>query len=150
MKYLLGGDSQSSYGGRVILVKCGEYARKIGIDGTTDAIKDVIKSAFGLRTKRAFWLEDEDEVIRSLDRRMPLGTYTLHLDEGDHLQNCLNFYSIEGLESVCICLCWLSKLYSIYTIQDLELKFVSMMKEIESQFKPRQRHCTVKTIFVIF
>lgn len=63
-------------------MKWGEYARKIGIDGTADAIKEAIKSAFGLRTRRAFWLEDEDEVVRSLDRDMPLGTYTLHLDEG--------------------------------------------------------------------
>lgn len=64
------------------MVKWGEYTRRIGIDGTADAIKEAIKSAFGLRTKRAFWLEDEDEVVRSLDRDMPLGTYNLHLDEG--------------------------------------------------------------------
>ncbi|KAK1319684.1 Trihelix transcription factor GT-1 [Acorus calamus] len=76
-----GGDHHASYGGRVILVKWGEYTRKIGIDGTAEAIKEAIKSAFGLRTKRAFWLEDEDEVVRCLDRAMPLGTYTLHLDE---------------------------------------------------------------------
>ncbi|XP_038986821.1 trihelix transcription factor GT-1 isoform X2 [Phoenix dactylifera] len=77
-----GGDNRTSYGGRVISIKWGDYTRKIGIDGSTEAIKDAIKSAFGIRTKRAFWLEDEDEVVRSLDRDMPLGTYTLHLDDG--------------------------------------------------------------------
>ncbi|XP_043725404.1 trihelix transcription factor GT-1-like [Telopea speciosissima] len=84
-----GGESNSSYGGRVISVKWGEYTRRIGIDGTADAIKEAIKSAFGLRTKRAFWLEDEDEVVRSLDRDMPLGNYTLHLDEGLTIKVCL-------------------------------------------------------------
>ncbi|KAJ6689141.1 hypothetical protein OIU85_005538 [Salix viminalis] len=71
-----------SYGGRVISVKSGDYTRRIGIDGTADAIREAIKSAFRLRTKRAFWLEDEDQIIRALDRDMPLGSYTLHLDEG--------------------------------------------------------------------
>ncbi|KAL5991165.1 hypothetical protein ACLOJK_012071 [Asimina triloba] len=75
-----GGENQT-YSGRVIFVKCGDYTRRIGIDGTAEAIKDAIKSAFGLRTKRAFWLEDEDEVVRCLDRDMPIGTYSLHLDE---------------------------------------------------------------------
>lgn len=83
-----GGES-NSYGGRVISVKCGEFTRKIGIDGTADAIKEAIKSAFRLRTKRAFWLEDEDEVVRSLDRDMPLGTYALHLDEGLTIKICI-------------------------------------------------------------
>lgn len=82
---LAGGESNSSFGGRVITVKWGEYTRRIGIDGTADAIKEAIKSAFGLRTKRAFWLEDEDQVVRSLDRDMPLGNYTLHLDGGNLL-----------------------------------------------------------------
>ncbi|CAI9111524.1 OLC1v1011767C1 [Oldenlandia corymbosa var. corymbosa] len=77
-----GGEGHPSCGGRVITVKWGEYRRRIGIDGSSDAIKEAIKSAFRLRTKRAFWLEDEDNVIRSLDRDMPLGNYTLHLDEG--------------------------------------------------------------------
>lgn len=77
-----GVDSQT-YGGRVISVKYGDYTRKVGVDGTADAIKEAIKSAFRLRTKRAFWLEDEDQIIRSLDREMPLGNYTLHLDEGN-------------------------------------------------------------------
>ncbi|KAJ8758838.1 hypothetical protein K2173_002617 [Erythroxylum novogranatense] len=76
-----GAESQS-YIGRVISVKYGDYTRRIGVDGTADAIKEAIKSAFRLRTKRAFWLEDEDQIIRSLDRDMPLGNYTLHVDEG--------------------------------------------------------------------
>lgn len=82
--FFSGGDNHSSLGGRIILVKWGEYTRRIGIDGSADAIKEAIKSAFGLRTRRAFWLEDEDEVVRSLDRDMPLGTYNLHLDDGKH------------------------------------------------------------------
>lgn len=80
-----GGESQS-YGGRVIAVKWGDYTRRIGIDGSRESIKEAIKCAFRLRTKRAFWLEDEDQIVRSLDRDMPLGNYTLHLDEG----NCYN------------------------------------------------------------
>ncbi|XP_068327438.1 trihelix transcription factor GT-1-like [Pyrus communis] len=78
-----------AYGGRVILVNWGDYTRRIGIDGTADAIKDAIKSAFRLRTKRSFWLEDEDQIVRSLDRDMPLGNYTLHLDEGVAIKVCL-------------------------------------------------------------
>jgi hypothetical protein len=79
-----GGDNQGTYGGRVILVKWGDYTKRIGIDGTAEAIKEAIKSAFGLRTRRAFWLEDEDEVVRSLDRDMPVGIYALHLDNGNY------------------------------------------------------------------
>ncbi|CAN6548789.1 unnamed protein product [Malus baccata var. baccata] len=83
-----GGEGQA-YGGRVILVNWGDYTRRVGIDGTADAIKDAIKSAFRLRTKRSFWLEDEDQIVRSLDRDMPLGNYTLHLDEGVAIKVCL-------------------------------------------------------------
>ncbi|KAI3933473.1 hypothetical protein MKX01_022052 [Papaver californicum] len=83
-----GGEGIHSFAGRVISVKWGDFTRKLGIDGTTVAIKEAIKSAFGLRTRRAFWLEDEDEVIRSLDRDMPLGTYTLHLDDGITIKIC--------------------------------------------------------------
>ncbi|XP_041015029.1 trihelix transcription factor GT-1-like isoform X1 [Juglans microcarpa x Juglans regia] len=83
-----GGESQS-YCGRVITVKCGDYTRRIGIDGTADAIKEAIKCAFRLRTRRAFWLEDEDQIVRTLDRDMPLGNYTLHLDEGLAIKVCL-------------------------------------------------------------
>ncbi|KAA3462688.1 Trihelix transcription factor GT-1-like protein [Gossypium australe] len=78
-----------AYGGRVITVKFGEYTRRIGIDGSADAIREAIKSAFRLRTKRAFLLEDEDHIVRSLDREMPLGNYTLHLDEGLPIKVCL-------------------------------------------------------------
>ncbi|KAL0921378.1 hypothetical protein M5K25_008442 [Dendrobium thyrsiflorum] len=84
-----GEDNHSSYLGRVILVKLGEDSRKIGIDGTSESIKEAIKAAFGLRTRRAFWLEDEDEVVRSLDRDMPLGTYTIHLDVGVTVKFCV-------------------------------------------------------------
>ncbi|XP_039830770.1 trihelix transcription factor GT-1-like isoform X2 [Panicum virgatum] len=83
-----GGDNQGTFGGRVILVKWGDYTKRIGIDGTSEAIKEAIKSAFGLRTRRAFWLEDEDEVVRTLDRDMPIGAYTLHLDDGVTIKLC--------------------------------------------------------------
>ncbi|KAG6757219.1 hypothetical protein POTOM_037524 [Populus tomentosa] len=83
------GAENQSYGGRVISVKYGDYTRRIGVDGTADAIKEAIKSAFRLRSKRAFWLEDEDQIIRSLDREMPPGNYTLHLDEGLAIKVCL-------------------------------------------------------------
>ncbi|XP_010554225.1 PREDICTED: trihelix transcription factor GT-1-like isoform X3 [Tarenaya hassleriana] len=76
-----GGDGHS-FGGRVITVKFGDYTRRIGIDGTAEAIKEAIRSAFRLRTRRAFWLEDEEQIVRSLDRDMPQGSYTLHVDEG--------------------------------------------------------------------
>ncbi|KAF5187064.1 Trihelix transcription factor gt-1 like [Thalictrum thalictroides] len=83
-----GGESQS-YGGRIITVEWGNFIKRIGIDGSADAIKEAIKSAFGLRSRRAFWLEDKEEVVRSLDRDMPLGTYTLHLDEGMTIKVCI-------------------------------------------------------------
>lgn len=82
-----GGEGQSCYG-RIITVKWGEYTRRIGIDGSTKAIKEAIKSAFGIRSKRAFWLEDEDGIIRALDRIMPVGSYNLHLDEGVSIKIC--------------------------------------------------------------
>ncbi|KAF8011001.1 hypothetical protein BT93_J1590 [Corymbia citriodora subsp. variegata] len=93
---MAGGDA-SSYGGRVITVKLGDYIRKVGIDGSGDAIKEAIKSAFRLRTKRAFWLEDENQVIRSLDRDMPIGNYTLHLDEGITIKVCM-YDGSDGIE----------------------------------------------------
>ncbi|KAL2543335.1 Trihelix transcription factor GT-4 [Abeliophyllum distichum] len=82
-------ERSNSYDGRVITVKLGDCTKKIGIDGTGDAIKETIKSAFRLRTKRAFWLEDEDSVVRTLDREMPLGNYTLHVDKGLTIKICL-------------------------------------------------------------
>ncbi|MCO5607885.1 hypothetical protein L7F22_062087 [Adiantum nelumboides] len=87
-----GGDRM--YGGKVILVKFGEVMKRIGIDGTAEAIKDAIKSSFGLRSERAFWLEDEEGIIRSLDRDMPAGAYTLNLDEGVTVKIC--FHEKEG------------------------------------------------------
>ena len=69
-------------GGRVVTIKWGDQSRRIGIDGGSEAIKEAIRSAFGLRTKRPFWLEDNEEIVRSIDRDMPLKDYTLHLDGG--------------------------------------------------------------------
>lgn len=87
---ILAGEQNNTYDGRVITVKLGDYIKRIGIDGSSEAIKEAIKSAFRLRTKRAFWLEDEDNVVRTLDRDMPLGNYTLHVDEGTFLHvTCL-------------------------------------------------------------
>ncbi|MFS7943923.1 putative transcription factor MYB family [Helianthus anomalus] len=83
------GVQNNSYGGRVISVKLGDYTRRIGIDGSPDAIKDAIKSAFRLRTNRSFWLEDVDNIVRTIDRDMPLGNYTLHVDEGLMIKVCL-------------------------------------------------------------
>ncbi|PON82772.1 C2H2- zinc finger protein family [Trema orientale] len=82
------GDCQSC-GGRFISVKWGDNTRMIEINGTAEAIKETIKSAFRLRTKRAFWLEDKNQIIRSLDKDMPLGNYTLHVDEGLVIKVCL-------------------------------------------------------------
>lgn len=81
-------DGDRMCGGKVILVKLGEVIKRIGVDGTAGAIKDVIKSSFGLRTDRAFWLEDEEGIIRSLDREMPAGAYTLQLDQGVTVKIC--------------------------------------------------------------
>ncbi|KAH0877352.1 hypothetical protein HID58_064746 [Brassica napus] len=84
-----GGDAHGQpFGGRVITVKFGDYTRRIGIDGTAEAIKETIRSAFRLRTRRAFWLEDEDQVVRCLDRDMPLGNYLLHVDGGVAIRVC--------------------------------------------------------------
>ncbi|KAL3644457.1 Trihelix transcription factor GT-4 [Castilleja foliolosa] len=84
-----GSGEQTNTYGRVITVKLGDYTKRIGIDGSANAIKEAIKSAFRLRTKRAFWLEDEENVVRSLDRDMPLGNYTLHVDEGLTIKVCI-------------------------------------------------------------
>ncbi|XP_057852783.2 trihelix transcription factor GT-1 isoform X1 [Cryptomeria japonica] len=83
-----GGENHASYNGKVIVVKWGDITRRIGIDGTAEAISGAIRPAFGLRTKRAFWLQDEDGVVYSLDRNMPLGTYMLCLDEGLTIKVC--------------------------------------------------------------
>ncbi|KAF8066118.1 hypothetical protein N665_1160s0019 [Sinapis alba] len=84
-----GGDAHGQpFGGRVITVKFGDYTRRIGVDGSAEAIKETIRSAFRLRTRRAFWLEDEDQVVRCLDRDMPLGNYLLHVDDGLAIRVC--------------------------------------------------------------
>lgn len=98
---MTGAESQSCCG-RVISVKWGDYTRRIGIDGTSEAIKEAIRAAFRLRTRRAFWLEDEEQIIRSIDRDMPLGNYTLHLDEGNldsvySSRNCCDLCKFNGL-----------------------------------------------------
>lgn len=64
-------ERSNSYDGRVITVKLGDYTKKIGIDGSAYAIEETIKSSFRLRTKCAFWLEDEDRVVRTLGRDKP-------------------------------------------------------------------------------
>ncbi|KAM6549650.1 hypothetical protein CsatB_021326 [Cannabis sativa] len=92
-----GAENPPPFCGRIITVKLGEYSKRIGIDGSAEAIKEAIKSAFRIRTKRAFWLEDEDEVVRSLDRDMPLGNYTLHLDEGITIKLCFYDESNRGV-----------------------------------------------------
>ena len=88
------GEQRNTYRGRVITVKMEEYTKRIGIDGSGDAIKEAIKSAFGLRTKRAFWLEDEDNIVRALGREMPMGNYILHIDEGSAQTATLISYKV--------------------------------------------------------
>ncbi|MCE2055370.1 Trihelix transcription factor GT-1 [Datura stramonium] len=95
------GEPSQSYEGRVISVKWGDYTKRIGIDGTADAIKEAIKSAFRLRTKRAFWLEDEDNIVRTLDRDMPLGNYTLHVDEGNACNNKIITSTLTKFRQLC-------------------------------------------------
>ncbi|CAN8293762.1 unnamed protein product [Cochlearia groenlandica] len=82
------GNGNQPFGGRVITVKFGDYTRRIGVDGSAESIKETIRSAFGLRTRRAFYLEDEDQVVRCLDRDMPLGNYLLHVDDGLAIRVC--------------------------------------------------------------
>eukprot|EP00249_Psilotum_nudum_P013578 c24406_g1_i2 orf=422-1456(-) len=83
------GGERRAPAGRVITVRYGELTRSIGIDGTAEAIKEAIRCAFGLRSKRAFWLEDEYGVVRSFDRDMPLGMYILNIDEGLTVKVCI-------------------------------------------------------------
>ncbi|KAJ4880942.1 C2H2- zinc finger protein family protein [Raphanus sativus] len=65
------GDDGQPFVGKIITMKYGDYTRRVGIDGTAEAIKEAIRSTFRLRTRRAFWLEAEEQVVRSLDRDMP-------------------------------------------------------------------------------
>ncbi|XP_024539329.1 trihelix transcription factor GT-1 [Selaginella moellendorffii] len=85
-----GGAQRSSLpAGKIITIRYNSVTRRVGIDGSPDSIREAIKAAFRLRTKRAFWLEDEDGVVWSIDRDMPLGSYILNLDEGVTIKVCL-------------------------------------------------------------
>lgn len=68
--------------GKVIGVRLGDLTRRVRIDGPFESIKESIKTAFGLRTKRPFWLEDDEGVVQTLSRDMPPGQYSLILDPG--------------------------------------------------------------------
>ncbi|KAF2566083.1 hypothetical protein F2Q68_00027674 [Brassica cretica] len=59
---LIGSDGQP-FAGKIITVKYGDYTRRVGID-------------------------DDEQVVRSLDRDMPLGNYTLRVDEGIAVRVC--------------------------------------------------------------
>lgn len=83
-------EQSDSFKDRVISVKWGDKTKKIGIDGTMEAIKEAIKSSFMLRTKCPFWLEDENSIVRPVDRYMPLRNYTLHVDEGLTIEVCMS------------------------------------------------------------
>ncbi|GFY99997.1 homeodomain-like superfamily protein [Actinidia rufa] len=63
--------------------------RETPANGEQMPLRKQSSPAFRLRTKRAFWLEDEDNIVRTLDREMPLGNYTLHHDEGLTIKLCL-------------------------------------------------------------
>ncbi|KAG0583499.1 hypothetical protein KC19_3G141400 [Ceratodon purpureus] len=83
------GVERRSPAGKVIGVKLGELTRRVRIDGPFESIKESIKTAFGLRTKRPFWLEDEEGVVQTLSRDMPPGQYSLILDPGITVKVCL-------------------------------------------------------------
>ncbi|CAM6098445.1 unnamed protein product [Calypogeia fissa] len=91
---LNGGERRSAGApmGKIIVVKCGDIARRIRIDGPFESIKESIKTAFGLRSKRGFWLEDEEGVVQTISRDMPSGEFTLNLDPGITVKIC----SYEG------------------------------------------------------
>jgi hypothetical protein len=73
-----GQDHQS----KIIVVKFGDITRKIRVDGPFESIKETIKNAFGLRTKRPFWLEDDEGVVQPLGQEMASTQYSLNLDPG--------------------------------------------------------------------
>lgn len=88
------GAERRSSAGKVVGVKLGDLTRRVRIDGPFESIKESIKTAFGLRTKRPFWLEDEEGVVQTLSRDMPPGQYSLILDPGTlHLLFCMTTYS---------------------------------------------------------
>lgn len=69
-------------GGRWILVRRGTEERRIGLDGSFEAIREVVRCAFGLKTRQEFCLEDEFGIMRPLDRTMSTGSYTLVVNPG--------------------------------------------------------------------
>ncbi|CAK9273990.1 unnamed protein product [Sphagnum jensenii] len=83
-----GGDGQLSRG-KVIVVKFGDMTRRIRVDGPFESIKESIKTSCGLRSRRPFWLEDDEGVIQPLSRNMPQGQYSLNLDPGFTVKVCL-------------------------------------------------------------
>ncbi|CAK9217632.1 unnamed protein product [Sphagnum troendelagicum] len=88
-----GQDHQS----KIIVVKFGDITRKIRVDGPFESIKETIKNAFGLRTKRPFWLEDDEGVVQPLSQEMASTQYSLNLDPGMYpsLKVCL--YDESGI-----------------------------------------------------
>ncbi|CAM6007442.1 unnamed protein product [Sphagnum balticum] len=88
-----GQDHQS----KIIVVKFGDITRKIRVDGPFESIKETIKNAFGLRTKRPFWLEDDEGVVQPLGQEMASTQYSLNLDPGMYpsLKVCL--YDESGI-----------------------------------------------------
>lgn len=69
-------------GGRWILVQRGTEEQRIGLDGSFEAIREVIRCAFGLKTRQEFCLEDEYGIMRPLDRNMSSGIYSLVVNPG--------------------------------------------------------------------
>jgi hypothetical protein len=86
-----GQDHQS----KIIVVKFGDITRKIRVDGPFESIKETIKNAFGLRTKRPFWLEDDEGVVQPLGQEMASTQYSLNLDPGLLVKVCL--YDESGI-----------------------------------------------------
>ncbi|KAK1357926.1 hypothetical protein POM88_051182 [Heracleum sosnowskyi] len=75
-------------GGRWTVVQRGTEERRIGLDGSFEAIREAIRCAFGLKTRQEFSLEDEYGIMRPLDRTMPSGTYTLVVNPGVIMSFC--------------------------------------------------------------
>lgn len=75
-------------GGRWILVRRGTEERRIGLDGSFEAIREVVRCAFGLKTRQEFCLEDEFGIMRPLDRTMSTGSYTLVVNPGVIISFC--------------------------------------------------------------
>lgn len=93
-------------GGRWIRVRRGTDVKRIGLDGSFEAIKEVIKFAFGLRTRQEFCLEDEYGIMRPLDRTMSSGIYTLIVNPGKSAASQESIVSITFLISTSIYYCF--------------------------------------------